>query len=80
MIINGKEFFTVVEMAELLSKKKTAVRQLLHNKGIKPVSKDALYAKEAYETLKEIPPWGWVKGKSRKETELEPTSVSKGRK
>ena len=69
MFINGKEFLTVEEMAERLGKNKPAIRQLLHNKGHKPVSKDALYAVEAFDEIKNIPPWGWPKGKARKAKE-----------
>ena len=66
MLINGEEFFTVKEMAERLEKTNAAVKQLLHKYDLKPVSKDAIYNQAAFEKLKEIPPWGWVKGRPRK--------------
>jgi hypothetical protein len=69
MIINGEEYFTVKEMAESLEKSNAAVKQLLHKYDLKPVSKDAIYTKAAFDKLKEIPPWGWVKGRSRKKPE-----------
>jgi len=58
MIINGKEFLTVREMAERLKKTMIAVKQLLRTKGIKPVSKDALYDFAALEVLENAPPPG----------------------
>jgi len=69
MIINGKEFLTVREMAEMLEKTPMAVKQLLRTKGIKPVSKDALYNIEALETLKTAPP----PGRPRKPKDTETT-------
>jgi len=58
MIINGKEFLTVRDMAGRLGKTPTAVKQLLRTRGIKPVSKDALYSFDAFEAIKDAPPPG----------------------
>ena len=58
MLINGQEFLTVNDMAERLKKKKDAVKKLLNNAGIKPISRDALYPIEAYNAIKDAPPPG----------------------
>jgi len=58
MTVNGKEYITIKEMAERLGKKPNAVKQLLYNAGIKPVSRDALYEMEAFEAIKDAPPPG----------------------
>jgi len=56
--VNGKEYITIMEMAERLGKKPNAVKQLLYNAGIKPVSREALYELEAFEAIKNAPPPG----------------------
>ena len=53
--MNGKEYITIKEMAEKLGKKPNAVKQLLYNANIKPVSREALYDLEAFETIKKAP-------------------------
>jgi len=58
MIINGKEFFTIKEMAEITSKERFAIRQALFRAGIEPVSPEALYDESALEFLKNAPPRG----------------------
>jgi len=58
MFIKDIEFLTVKEMAERLGKKPSAIKQLLHKAGQKPISKDALYSVEAYEAIKDAPPRG----------------------
>ena len=58
MIINGKEFLTVRDMADRLNKNTDAVKKLLHNAGLKPISRDALYPIEAFNTIKDAPPPG----------------------
>ena len=63
MYINGEKhtetiFFTVRWIAEDSGKTTEAVKKLLHNAGIKPVCKDAIYAYEALETAKLAPPRG----------------------
>ena len=58
MIVNGKEYITIKEMAERLGKKPNAVKQLLYNANIKPVSREALYELEAFEEIKYAPPPG----------------------
>jgi hypothetical protein len=58
MIINGEEFLTVRDMADRLNKNTDAVKKLLHNAGLKPISRDALYPIEAYNAIKDAPPPG----------------------
>jgi len=58
MLINGEEFLTVRDMAERLNKKTDAVKKLLHNAGLKPISRDALYPVKAFEVIKNAPPPG----------------------
>jgi hypothetical protein len=55
MFINGKEFLTVRNMADRLNKKPDAVKKLLQNAGLRPISRDALYPMEAFETIKNTP-------------------------
>jgi hypothetical protein len=55
MLINDKEFLTVRDMAERLGKSAAAVKTLLFRYGFEPVSKNALYPIEAYETIKDAP-------------------------
>ena len=62
MLINGKEFITVREMAEILGIKPTAVKERLFTIGEKPVSKDALYSIESFEKIRNVKP----KGRPRK--------------
>jgi hypothetical protein len=75
MFINGKEFLTVREMAERLNKRPGTVKQLLRNAGKRPVSKDALYDLEAFDSIKNAPSPG-----RPKKTKPEHTSKSTKRK
>jgi len=79
MYINGEKhneniFFTVSWMAEALGKNKEAVKKLLHNAGIRPVCRDAIYAYGALETAKMAPPRG------RPKKQPEPTKNDKTKK
>jgi hypothetical protein len=53
VIVNGKEFLTVKEMAESLKIKPSAVKVRLHTAGQKPVSKDALYSVDSFNIIKD---------------------------
>jgi len=63
MVINGKEFLTVRDMAERLGKKTSAVKTLLFRYGCEPISRDALYPIEAYQAIKDSPGKGRPKKK-----------------
>jgi hypothetical protein len=67
MKINGQEFITVQEMAKKLGVPANTVNQRLFQKGIKPVSKDALYELSALDAIKDIP-----MGRPKKAAEPEP--------
>jgi hypothetical protein len=49
MFINGKEFLTVKETADELGISLNTAKHRIFQLGIKPVSTDALYSKEALE-------------------------------
>ena len=55
MMINGKEFLTVREMAEILKIKPTAVKERLFTAGEKPITKDALYDVKSLEAIRNVP-------------------------
>jgi len=69
MFINGKEYLTVKEMAEMLEIKPTAVKVRLHTAGEKPVSKDALYSIKSYNAIKDALGKGRPKKAQAPETE-----------
>jgi hypothetical protein len=75
MIINGKEFLTIREMADRLHKEYFAVKQSLFRAGIKPVSTESLYEPSAFEIVKNSPPPG-----RPKKTEAQEKTASKRRK
>jgi predicted ArsR family transcriptional regulator len=54
MLINGKEFFTVKEMADELGISPNTAKHRIFQLGIKPVSTDALYDKSTFEALKKV--------------------------
>jgi len=76
MKINGKEFFTIREMAEILEKDRFAIRQALFRAGIEPVSPEALYDESALEYLKNTP----GKGRPKKAAPEKPAAKSKAKK
>jgi predicted ArsR family transcriptional regulator len=53
MIVNGAEFLTISEMAKILKLKPNTIKQRLFQKGIKPVSKDAIYEMSALEAARD---------------------------
>jgi hypothetical protein len=55
MIVDGKEYITVDEMAKREGKKPNAIKQLLFNLGIKPIKKVGLYPLEAWEAIRNVP-------------------------
>jgi hypothetical protein len=55
MDINGKEFFTVKEMATILGLHQTVVKQRLFTAGQHPITKDALYETDALEAIRNVP-------------------------
>ena len=59
MEINGKVVWTVKEMAEALGIKPNTVVQRLFQKGIKPLSKDAIYDESALEHIRNFGPKGF---------------------
>jgi hypothetical protein len=67
MLINGKEFLTVRDMAERLEKNPSAVKTLLFRYGFEPISRDALYSIEAYEAIKQAPGKGRPKKQKKEE-------------
>jgi transposase len=62
MIINGKEYLTITEIAEKTGKEKNTIKQWFFTHGIKPITKDALYEKSVLDILKDAP----GKGKPKK--------------
>jgi hypothetical protein len=54
VIINGKKFWTVNEMADELQEKPNTIKQRLFQAGKTPVCKDALYDEDALETIRNI--------------------------
>jgi len=67
MNVDGLEFLTVSEMAKILEIKPNTVKQRLFQKGIKPISKEALYETAALEAIKQAP-----MGRPPKKQEPEP--------
>ena len=63
MVINGGEFFTVAEMAEMLGISPAAVKERLNTAGEKPFVKNALYRPESLEAIRNVP----GKGRPKKE-------------
>ena len=61
MFISGKEFLTVIDMAERIEKETgvhvepSAIKVRLHRAGEKPLSKDALYPIKSYDVIKNAP-------------------------
>jgi predicted ArsR family transcriptional regulator len=55
MIINGKEFFTVKDMADILDLHPTVVKQRLFTADKHPITKDALYEADALEAIRNVP-------------------------
>jgi hypothetical protein len=64
MVINGFVYYTAQEMADILSKekqkpvKRNAVNQRLHQLGIIPLSKDAIYPENTLDILRNLSPAG----------------------
>ena len=55
MIINGKEFFTVKEIAKKLSISPNTAKHRIFVLGLKPVSVDALYEESAMDAIRNVP-------------------------
>jgi predicted ArsR family transcriptional regulator len=62
---NGKEFLTVKEMADELGISPNTTKHRIFQLGIKPISTDALYPKDALEAIRNVP----GKGRPRKKPE-----------
>jgi len=62
MIINGKEYLTIREIAEKTGKETNTIKQWFFTHDIKPITKDALYDKSVLDALKNAP----SKGKPKK--------------
>jgi predicted ArsR family transcriptional regulator len=75
MKVNGQEFITVQEMAKKLGISANTVNQRLFQKGIKPISKDALYELSALKAIKDT-----VMGRPKKVAGPEPVKPKKGKK
>jgi hypothetical protein len=64
MVINGITYYTAQEMADILSRekqkpvKRNAVNQRLHQLGIAPLSKDAIYPENTLDILRNLPAVG----------------------
>jgi hypothetical protein len=67
MVINGKEFFTVREMAAKIGISTNTTKHRIFELGLKPVSNDALYAEEDFEKIRNVP----GKGRPRKSAEAD---------
>ena len=75
MLINGKEFFTVKEMAGRIGISANTTKHRIFELGLKPVSKDALYTAEDLEAIRNVP------GKGRPKSKPEPAKPAiKGKK
>jgi predicted ArsR family transcriptional regulator len=55
MTVNGQKFITISEMAKILKIEPNTVKQRLFQKGIKPLSKEALYDPTALKAIEEAP-------------------------
>jgi predicted ArsR family transcriptional regulator len=55
MIVNGKEFLTVKEMAAKLEISPNTAKHRIFQLGIRPVSVDALYDTSALEAIRNVP-------------------------
>jgi predicted ArsR family transcriptional regulator len=55
MIVNGKEFLTVKEMAQELGISTNTAKHRIFQLGIKPVATDALYEISALEAIRNVP-------------------------
>jgi hypothetical protein len=73
MNINGREFFTIREMAEKLGKEYFAVKQALFRAGIKPVTTESLYDEKAFNAIKNSP----GKGRPKKAAPEKPAKSKK---
>jgi len=72
VVINGKKYITVKEMAESENVDSNTIKQRLYQHDIKPLSKDALYAYSDYEKIKDA-----VKGRPKKETKVSGAAAPK---
>jgi predicted ArsR family transcriptional regulator len=75
MIVNGKEFLTVKEMAERLEISPNTAKHRLFQAGIAPTTKDALYDEAALEAIRNVP----GKGRPAKDKPEVPAKPKKGR-
>jgi hypothetical protein len=57
MKVNG-DYLTVVEMAGILGISTNTTKHRIHELGIKPLARDALYPISVLETLRNTPPKG----------------------
>jgi hypothetical protein len=73
MNINGKDFFTVKEMADILNLHPTVIKQRLFTAGKHPISKDALYEADSLEAIRNVP----GKGRPPKAKPEAPTKAKK---
>jgi predicted ArsR family transcriptional regulator len=64
---------TISEMAKKLNLEPDTVRRRLQRAGRKPFCQEALYTTEDFEAIKNSPGKGYPKGRSRKNTEPQPT-------
>jgi predicted ArsR family transcriptional regulator len=76
MLVNGKEFFTVREMAEKLGISPNTAKHRIFQLGIEAVSKDALYEASALEAIRNVP----GRGRPKKEKPAIPAKAAKGKK
>jgi orotate phosphoribosyltransferase-like protein len=74
MMINGKEFLTVKEIAKELNISPNTAKHRIFVLGLKPVSVDALYEKSALEAIRNVP------GKGRPKKQPEPEHKSRAKK
>ena len=66
MVVDGREYITVDEMAKRSGKEPNAIKQLLHNLKIKPLKKVGIYPIEVWETIRNVPGRGRPKTKTDK--------------
>ena len=79
MKVEGGDYFTVADMSQMIGIPIETVKTRLKNKGIKPLSRDALYTSSDFEKIKNT-----AMGRPKKEKpapdKKPPTNKSKGKK
>ena len=53
------EGMTITEMADKLNIPKNTVKRRIQRGGFKPITKDAVYAVDVFEAIRNVKPKGW---------------------